>query len=86
MNDLTLEKEFERVKTTHMISICMSVLMYDLECQAEKTVNIPFFLIREQAEKHAMETIGSIVKAHKFDEFYEVCWDRLMEIAPNAIK
>ena len=85
-DDLTLEKEFERYKNAHMISICMSALMYDLECQAEKTINIPFFLIRPQAEQHAMSVIKGEVDNGRFKEFYEVCWDRLQEVIPNELR
>ena len=34
-DDLKLEQEFERYKNAHMISICMSALVYDLELKVQ---------------------------------------------------
>lgn len=85
-DDLILEKEFERCKNAHMISICMSALMYDLELKAQEGIHIPTFLIKDKIEKTAMEMIRDSVYEHKFDELYEQSWNRIQEVAPELLR
>lgn len=82
-NDLILEKEFEKCKRLHMISICMSALVYDLELEAQEGVNIPTFLIRDKIENEAVKIIEGSVKANKFTELYRDSWSRVQEVAPE---
>lgn len=84
-DDLTLEQEFERCKNAHMISICMSALVYDLELKAQEGLHIPTFLIRDKIEKAAMGIIRDSVYEHKFDELYEQSWNRLQEVIPEML-
>ena len=85
-DDLILEQEFERVKNAHMISICMSALMYDLELNAQEGLHIPTFLIRDKIEQGAMNIIKDSVLKHTFDELYERSWNRLQEVAPEILR
>lgn len=85
-DDLDLEKEFERYKNAHMISICMSAITYDLELEVQKGLNIPSFLLKDKIEQGAMNIIRDNVYAHKFDELYEQSWNRLQEVAPELLK
>ena len=86
MNDLTLEQEFERCKNAHMISICMSSIMYDLECEAKEKVNLPTFLLKDQMEKSAMKIISTWVANGEFKELYDICWNNLEQVAPNLLR
>ena len=85
-DDLDLEKEFERYKNTHMISICMSALVYDLELKAQEGLHIPTFLIKDKIEQSAMNIIRDSVYEHKFDELYEQSWNRLQEVIPEQLR
>lgn len=85
-DDLILEQEFERCKNAHMISICMSALMYDLELKAQEGLHIPTFLIRDKIEQSAMGIIKDSVLRHSFDELYEQSWNRLQEVAPEILR
>ena len=85
-DDLILEQEFERCKNAHMISICMSALMYDLELKAQEGLHIPTFLIRDKIEQSAMDIIKDSVLRHSFDELYEQSWNRIQEVAPEILR
>lgn len=85
-DDLKLEQEFERYKNAHMISICMSALVYDLELEVQKGLNIPSFLLKDTIEKHAMEIIERSVRERKFNELYCASWDRLQEVIPEQLR
>ena len=85
-DDLELEKEFERCKNAHMISICMSALAYDLELKAQEGLHIPTFLIRNKIEEAAMDIIRDSIHEHKFDELYEDSWNRLQEVIPELLR
>lgn len=85
-DDLELEKEFERYKNAHMISICMSALVYDLELEVQKGLNIPSFLLKDKIEQSAMNIIRENVMQHKFDELYEQSWNRLQEVIPELLR
>ena len=85
-DDLELEQEFERYKNAHMISICMSALVYDLELEVQKGLNIPSFLLKDKIEQGAMNIIRENVMQHKFDELYEQSWDRIQQVAPELLR
>ena len=85
-DDLSLEQEFNRYKNAHMISICMSALVYDLELEVQKGLNIPSFLLKDKIEQSAMEIIERSVRERKFDELYEQSWDRLQEVIPELLR
>lgn len=85
-DDLKLEKEFERYKNAHMISICMSALVYDLELKAQEGLHLPTFLIKDKIEQNAMDIIRDSVYEHKFDELYEDSWNRIQQVAPELLR
>lgn len=84
-NDLTLEQEFNRCKQAHMITICMSALMYDLECKATEGLHIPFFLVREQAEQTALEIVREANEKGLLNKLYNDSWELIEKISPNIL-
>ena len=84
--DFELAREFNRYKNAHMISICMSALVYDLELKVQEGLNIPSFLLKDKIEQSAMDIIRDSIREHKFDELYEQSWNRLQEVIPEQLR
>lgn len=85
-DDLELEQEFERYKNAHMISICMSALVYDLELEVQKGLHIPTFLLQDKIEFAAKQEIVNAVKNNTIQDLYYKSWNRIDELNPTLLR
>ena len=77
--DYDLAKEFGQVKRAHMVRVCTNALVYDMEQEAQKGLNLPIFLVRDKIEQEAVTVISSAIRTQKIQELYDKCWTKVIE-------
>ena len=78
--DTPLEQEFEIAKKQHILRTCYKAKELDLIKEAESTLNIPTFLLKDQIKREAVEQVLNIIE-DKGDEgilnYYEEAWEKV---------
>jgi hypothetical protein len=83
MNDYTLAREFENYKFIHKSSIVLGSLLKYYNDIASTGVTIPDFMASESPEDRAKQHYFELLAdKNKFNETYEMCWERYKEVLP----
>lgn len=79
----TLENEFSEAVFNHKSTIVLASLLKYYNDIANTGVTIPDFMcsctLEERAQQHYFDLLAD---KNKFNEMYELCWDRYKEILP----
>lgn len=86
MGDPTLENEFKRYKAMHKYKVLKAkMIRYYIDLKTSKgEVNLPPFIIREQAEEQAEKDLREMLiqpdGLNRFNSLYEIAWDSMGEL------
>ena len=87
MENLTLEQELVARVFMHKTAILGGVLMKEyIDKQIVGMVNLPTFIIEEQADKHSNNVMRMALKEGTFDSMYNDAWDKIVDTMPEHLK
>lgn len=78
----TLEEEFTEQVFTHKSAIVLGSLLKYYNDIASMGVTVPEFMDKSAEEKAQEHYFDLLADKNKFNEMYELCWDRYKEILP----
>ena len=88
MEQMTVEQEFQARVFLHQTSILGGYLMNDIinTEKAKSGIQLPDFILREEADKISNEVIQMAIKDGTFKALYEGAWDRIKADIPEHFK
>ena len=87
MENLTLEQELVARIFMHKTAVLGGVLMKEyIDKQTVGMVNLPTFIIEEQADKHSNTVMRTALKEGTFDSMYNDAWDKIVDTMPEHLK